>query len=392
MCNKIKKLLCLLLIAVLCLAGCTNEQPKESNQKERPVSESVEDTTEDTTDEALPNRLEVHFIDVGQGDAILILSGEHAMMIDFGNNNKGTLVQKYLMEHNVTTLDYAIGTHPDADHIGGMDVVLYKFDVKNVFMPDVEADTETYRDVLQVAKQKGLKIKQPKLAKVYSLGEDTDFQIIGPVEIDQSDKNSASIGIKLTHGKNSFIMCGDAPIEEEDDIIRTGVDLSADVLKLGHHGSATSTGSAFLKEVNPRSVVISCGEDNSYGHPHVEIMDMIQEKGLDCYRTDKQGTLIAFSDGESITWNVDPATDLSPGINSTGTSKFDKKSVPPKDMTKERSSEGEGTYILNINTKKIHTAGCSSVKSMKSGNRKETSESIEELEAKGYERCKNCLR
>ena len=308
--------------------------------------------------------LEVHFIDVGQGDAVLIRCGEHAMQVDFGNNDKGTLVQNYLEKQGITHLEYAIGTHPDADHIGGMDVILYKWDVDTVFMPDVTNNTATYRDVVQVCKNKNCKIEVPKPGTEYQLG-DASFQIICPIADGYGDINSYSIGIRLTYQDTSFVLCGDATIESETEMLCSNEVLSADVLKISHHGSNTSTSEEFLKAVNPSYAVISCGKDNSYGHPHQEILDRLHQYPIQIFRTDEQGSVIAVSDGETITWNT----------------------IEWEDSV----SQSEYLYVLNTATKKYHYIWCSFVEDIKEGNKEDTTKTKKELKKEGYEPCKKCV-
>lgn len=309
-------------------------------------------------------KLEVHFIDVGQGDAILIRSGESAMQIDFGNNDKGTLVQNYLEKQGVTKLDYAIGTHPDSDHIGGMDVILYKWDVDTVFMPDVSSNTATYRDVLQVCKNKNYKIEVPKWGAVYPLG-DASFQIICPVADGYGDTNSYSIGVRLIYKDTSFVLCGDATIESETEMLCSNEVLSADVLKVSHHGSTTSTSEKFLKAVDPTYAVISCGKDNSYGHPHKETMELLEQYPVQIFRTDEQGSIIAVSDGKEITWNT-------------------------VEWTEEDPLSGY-IFVLNTATKKFHYIWCSTVEDIKEENKIDTTKTKKQLKKEGYEPCKKCV-
>lgn len=269
---------------------------------------------DDSRQQALPvsgDGLFVHFIDVGQGDAALITCGDAAMMIDFGNNDKGTLVQKYLQDQNIDHLDYAVGTHPDADHIGGMDVVLYKFDTKNVWMPDITADTKTYRDVIDTCKNRGYTPVCPQAGETYPLGE-ASVKVLAPFQA-YDDTNSSSICLMITYGETKFLFCGDATAETERDMLARWKNLSADVFKLSHHGSSSSNTEEFLYAVDPDAVVISCAAGNDYGHPHREVVDSLKDMDVDVYRTDLQGTLIACSDGKTITWNVAPTDDLRNG-------------------------------------------------------------------------------
>lgn len=249
--------------------------------------------------------LEIHYLDVGQGDCTLILCDGHAMLIDAGDNDRGTAVQSYLESQGVTTLDYVIGTHPDADHIGGLDVVLYKFDCQMVMMPDFEKDTRTYDDVVQTMKQKRYKNTLPEVGTVYELGSAV-FTIVAPNGEYGDNANDYSVGILLQHGKNRFLFTGDAEEASEADMLENGIDLEADVFKASHHGSRTANTEEFLQTVDPDYVVISCGQDNSYGHPHAEVMDRLRAMGISVFRTDEQGTIVAYSDGTEITFNMSP--------------------------------------------------------------------------------------
>lgn len=272
------------------------------------------DTGNDSEEQVQPvsgDGLFVHFIDVGQGDATLITCGDAAMMVDFGNNDKGTLVQKYLQDQNIDHLDYAVGTHPDADHIGGMDVVLYKFDTENVWMPDVAADTKTYRDVIDTCKNRGYTPVCPKAGAVYPLGEAV-IKVLAPLDV-YDDTNSSSICLMVTYGETKILLCGDATAETEGDMLARWSNLSADVFKLSHHGSSSSNTMEFLYAVNPKAVVISCAAGNDYGHPHREVVASLKKLGVDVYRTDLQGTVIACFDGKNITWNTVPTEDLRSG-------------------------------------------------------------------------------
>jgi len=269
--------------------------------------------TKETGPETLPEAvvysgdslLEVHYLDVGQGDATLILCDGQAMLIDAGNNDKGTQVQMYLQKRGIARLDYVIGTHPDADHIGGLDVILYKFDCDTILMPDYEKGTKTYEDVLQTMKQKRYSPTRPKAGGVYTLGS-ARFTVVAPIGTYGDNANDYSIGILLEHGENRFLFTGDAEEASEADMLMNGVELSADVYKAGHHGSRTASTEDFVKAVRPDYAVISCGEENSYGHPHAEVLNRFRELGIQVFRTDVQGTVVAVSDGTDITFNMSP--------------------------------------------------------------------------------------
>jgi competence protein ComEC len=251
--------------------------------------------------------MKVHFIDVGQGDAILIASDGQYMLIDAGDNNKADEVVNYLKKEGVETLAYVIGTHPHSDHIGGLDKVIQSFDVKKIIMPNKLHDTKTFEDVLDAVSDKNLKITTPKVGDEYLIGGGK-FTIIAPNQDKYSNLNNYSVGIKLENENNSFVMYGDAELEAEYDILDNKINISADVLKLGHHGSDTSTSEGILKAVKPSYAIISAGLDNKYGHPHNETLQKLIDRNIQLYRTDLQGTIIATSDGENITFNAKAET------------------------------------------------------------------------------------
>lgn len=260
-------------------------------------------TNRDSVSDVKDDILEVHYIDVGQGDCTLIKCGDKSMLIDAGDNDKGTLIQNYLQKQGISRLDYVIATHPDSDHIGSMDVILYKFPCDTVIMTDVKRDTRTYRDVIKVIEDKQYKVTRPQVGDVYKLG-DAEFTIIAPVD-EYSEVNNTSIGIRLSYGNNSFVFTGDAEAKAENDILAVNQMLDCDVYKVAHHGSKDSTSKEFLNAMSPAYAVISCGADNSYGHPHSRVLKELSYRGIEVYRTDEDGTVIAVSDGSSIQWSTE---------------------------------------------------------------------------------------
>lgn len=249
--------------------------------------------------------MEVHFIDVGQGDCTLVKCGDKAMLIDAGDNSQGTAIQNYLQKQGVKKLDYLILTHPDADHIGAAPVIITKFEIGKVFISNYEKDNNTYRKLIQALDEKRLSYSTPEVLDVYTLGS-AQFTILAPNGTYESP-NNASIALLLKNGSNSFLFSGDAEEEAEADIIETGIPISADVYQVGHHGSKTSSSQAFLEAIEPDWAVISCAEGNSYGHPHARTLNTLRSMGINVFRTDEQGSIVAFSDGKDITWNCAPS-------------------------------------------------------------------------------------
>lgn len=256
-------------------------------------------------DKGKTSELTVHYLDVGQGDCILAECDGEYMLIDAGDNDQGTKIQNYLTKQGVKKLKYVLGTHPDADHIGGLDVILYKFDCGTVMMPDMTKDTAAYRDVVDTMKQKKYKNTVPEPGDSFRLGSAV-CTVLGPVK-NYEDANNNSIVLMVEHGGNRFLFMGDAEEEEEADILKDGADVGADVLKAGHHGSRSSSSKKFLEAVSPAYAVISCGENNSYGHPHAETLNNLRAMGVEVFRSDEQGTIVAVSDGSRITWNSAPS-------------------------------------------------------------------------------------
>ena len=259
-------------------------------------------TTADTVSAAVgDSAVQVHFIDVGQGDSTLIESNGHYMLIDAGENNQADTVISYLRSQNVSTLDYVIGTHPHSDHIGGLDKVIEAFDIGKVILPPKEHTTRTFEDLLDAIAGKNLKITKPVVGDIYELG-DASFQILAPNQDYGDDLNNWSVGIRLVYGNTAFVFTGDAEANAEADILANGLTLRADVLKAGHHGSRTSNSDSFLDSVQPSYAVISCGSGNTYGHPHQETMKKLEDRNIQIYRTDTQGNIVATTDGTDITW------------------------------------------------------------------------------------------
>lgn len=250
----------------------------------------------------------IEFVDVGQGDCIIVTDGENHAMIDTGMYTEYDAVQNALMDLEVYDLDYLILTHPDADHIGNAADIIDDYTVDVVLMPAAENDSKTYRNTLEAIEDSGVIVENPKLGDTYSLGDGT-IQIVGPVSEDlglYSDTNSYSICAKFVYKDTSYLFMGDATGECTDDMIAAGADLSADVIKATHHGSANDgcNSNELYDTVSPQSVVISCGYENSYGHPHWEVLEMCESENLAIYRTDLQGDIISYTDGKHIGWNV----------------------------------------------------------------------------------------
>lgn len=326
--------------------------------------------------------LRVSFIDVGQGDSEFIeLPNGETMLIDAGTNETGTDVVNYIESLGYSSIDYVVGTHPHEDHIGGLDDVINSFEIGSVYMPKVTADTKTFEDVLDAVAEKGLSINTAKAGVSIVDGEDLSVKMLAPVLDEYDNTNDYSAVIKVVYGDTSFLFTGDA--EEYAESLITG-DVDSDVLKVGHHGSSTSTGEAFLERVSPSYAVISCGFDNSYGHPHIETMEKLGSLGIPVFRTDEMGTIVATSDGSEISFRT-------LGKSSMGNT--------PQTETSDSSSSDDGLvtegldiadgYVLNTNSKKIHLLDCSAVDNMSDSNKAYTDD-YDQAISEGYTPCKIC--
>ena len=249
-----------------------------------------------TSDTVLSDKLEVDFIDVGQADSILVSNKDETMLIDAGNNENGKDVVKYIKDKGISKINYLIGTHPHADHIGGLDDVINSdLEIANVYMPKIQTNTKTFEDVLDALKNKNLKVTAPKKGDNFKIG-DANCEVMTDSILDNENLNLSSIVIKLNYGEKTFLFMGDAETENEKTINWPKVD----VLKVGHHGSNTSSSQNFLNQVKPEFAIIMAGKDNSYGLPKQKILDRLTKIGAKIFRTDELGTITMISDGKDI--------------------------------------------------------------------------------------------
>lgn len=245
------------------------------------------------------SNFEVHFIDVGQADSALIECDGETMMIDGGNVADSNVVAAYLKKEDVTELNYVVCSHAHEDHVGGLSGALSVTKADNIYAPKTETNTKAYKNFKKKAEEQNVEIKHPNIGDEIQLGSST-VEFLGPVDENGKDLNSTSIVLKITYGNTSFLFTGDAESNEEAEILNSGADLKSTVLKVGHHGSRTSTSYPFLREVMPQYAVISVEKGNSYGHPNEETLSKLSDAGVEVYRTDESGDIVMTSDGNNI--------------------------------------------------------------------------------------------
>lgn len=293
--TKMKKLLstaiALIIIGIAGILG-TNEKFVDIVSN---IGEQVNTQNEQQVEFVAQEDLLIDYIDVGQADSILIRNQDKVMLIDAGTNEAGETVVNYLENLGITKIDYLIGTHPHEDHIGGLDDVINKFDIGQIYMPKIETTTKTFEDVLEAIENKNLTVTAPNKGDEIVLGQATGEFMTEPI-LDKDNLNVSSLVFRLEFGNNSFLFMGDAEEESEKTISWP----KTDVLKVGHHGSSTSSSEEFLKQVQPQYAIIMVGEDNSYGLPTQETINKLNTIGSTIYRTDENGTIQLTSDGNTI--------------------------------------------------------------------------------------------
>ncbi len=247
--------------------------------------------------------LRVHFIDVGQGDSILVQYDGKNALIDAGISSEMQTVNEYLYNNSVEKIDVLITSHPDADHIGGMSGIIDRYDIGEIYMPPISEDlvptTKAYINMLTSISKKGLQITLKEAGDKIPFGS-LEFLCVAP-EGEFASLNNSSLGLKLVHGEKSFLFTGDMEKASEKATLQKGYDISATVLKIGHHGSSSSSTKAFLDAVSPEYAVISVGDGNRYNHPNESTLEALKERGIKIYRTDWDGNVVVVSDGVDLT-------------------------------------------------------------------------------------------
>ena len=248
--------------------------------------------------------LKVHFIDVKQGDSTLFeFPDGKVMLVDAGENEMGDTVVNYLLENNIDKIDYLVGTHPHSDHIGGLDDVIRNFEVGTLYMPDKVHDSKTFQEVIEIASAKGINAQIAKRGVTVTDEENLKIKFLSPVSENYESLNNYSSVVSVKYCNASFLVMGDAEYVVEKEILNDLED--CDVLRVGHHGSNSSSTANFLKKVMPEYVVISVGCGNAYGHPHKEVLNRLKRFDAEIYRTDSDGHIVATSDGFNISFETE---------------------------------------------------------------------------------------
>lgn len=246
--------------------------------------------------------MEVHFIDVGQGDAILVQVNNKNLLIDSGPKESSSNLFNYLNSLNINKLDYVIATHPHEDHIGNMYSIIKKFDIGELFAPKVTHTSKSFERMVEslISKNKKINVFDTNTTSI-NLGKDIHISIYSPSPKDYGDNlNLYSAVFRIQYGSTSFLFTGDSEKNNEEEILNSDSSIRSNVLKIAHHGSSTSTSQSFFEAVNPEIAIISVGKDNSYNHPNSQILKLTNSLGTKVYRTDKDGTVTLISDGTNI--------------------------------------------------------------------------------------------
>lgn len=383
------------------------EGPREEPDKEPPIAAKPESTqnspstappqVEPTTTIPDNSTFEIHYLDVGQADAALVLCDGKSMLIDGGNSEDSNLIYSYLKSNSISHLDYIVATHAHEDHVGGLSGALNYASVDKAYCSVKSYDSKAFESFVKYLNKQNVSITVPAAGDSFTLGS-AAVKILGPVS-HSDDPNNTSIVLRVVYGNTSFLFAGDAERDEEQEVLNAGYDLGSTVLKVGHHGSETSTTYPFLREIMPDYAVISVGKGNSYGHPTENTLSRLRDAGVKTYRTDLQGTIICESDGDSVSFSVQKNKDadtlaatapVAPPKQESSSKPSSSSQVP---STPEPPVGNESTgrkYVLNTNSKKFHYPTCGSVDTMKESNKGYFTGTRDDVLAMGYKPCGNC--
>ena len=392
-------------------------EPPAETTTEPPTEEATEAPTQAPTEApAVSSGFKVYFLDVGQADASLIICDGKTMLIDGGNAADSNLIYSVLKKRGITHLDYIIATHAHEDHVGGLSGALQYATVGTVYCPVTSYSSKSFTNFANAVQEQGKSITVPSVGTSFYLGSAKCTVLAVNTS---SDANNSSIVVRIVYGSTSFLFTADAEREVEEALINRGVNLRSTVLKVGHHGSYTSSSYAFLWNVMPQYAVISCGKNNSYGHPHDEVLSRLHDADIFTFRTDLQGDITCTSNGSSVkfsvsrNWNADvfgslggnnsqettlpPATE--PDTTVPNTTEPDLTEPDPSgnqpdttvaETTEPATEEASIDYILNTNSMKFHDPNCEWAQKISDRNRIDYIGSREDLIEQGYSPCGSC--
>ncbi len=368
--------------------------PYSPNSPTLPTDPDTPTQSEETAAPSIPNSggFKIYFIDVGQADAALVICDGRAMLIDGGNAADSSLIYAFLKQLGVSHLDYVIATHAHEDHVGGLSGALNYATVGTVYCPTTSYSSNAFNNFANQVTKQGKAITVPRLGAQFSLGSASCTVL---AVNSGSDTNNTSIVLRIVYGSTSFLFTGDAEQVVEQAMLNRGVTLRSTVLKVGHHGSYTSSSYQFLRNVMAQYAVISCGQGNDYGHPHDQVISRLYDAGVKLFRTDLQGTVTCTSNGSSVSfsvnrnWNADVFNGL--GTNPTEPTETEPPVTDsPLPPATEAPTENGTDYILNTNSMKFHTVTCEWGLKTSEKNRQDYTGSRQDLLDAGFSPCGSC--
>ncbi len=370
---------------IILLQGCSftenTSERIQSNEKFVTEEKTVREELEIEVAENIYSTyglMRVHFIDVGQGDCSFIeLGNGQTMLIDAGNPENGDDIVEYIKDLQYGDIDYVVATHPHDDHIGGMATVLQNFEVDEMYMPNAVHTSYTFENLLNVIDKENVDLNVAEAGVNILDSGPIDIDILSPISDEYSDLNNYSVVVRIIYGETSFLFTGDAEKIVESEILDSEIDV--DVLKVGHHGSNSSSSEAFINETSPQIAVISCGQDNMYGHPDYEVLSLLDENNVKVYRTDEAGTIMVTADQKDNITVDKKASTIKENAPSENTYVVSEETTPENNLTTESI---EVVYITNTG-ECYHRGTCSYLKS-----KIETTK--ENAQAAGLRACSRC--
>ena len=364
------------LALALALAGCSADNPVVSSASAAD-SDSLGSSLLSPVGDGKDASFSLTMLDVGQGLSVLIEADGEYLLYDGGGRSASSYVVSYLQKHAVDQVRWLVASHYDEDHISGLVGVLNTVEVEEALLPDYTTDTQIYQSLQNAIAEQNVPVVTPLQGNLYTLGN-AKIEVVGPDNNHYAKDNDNSLCLRVSYGNFQCLLTGDAEQDAEEDMIRSGQDLSCDVYVVGHHGSASSSCDALLDAAAPQYAFLSVGEGNPYGHPAEETLEALQRRGIALYRTDKQGEVTVYSDGDSYWFSTASCEDWTHGT----------QMVPEEKVA--TTSPQEALFILNTHTKKFHLPDCPSAAQIEEQNKAYTDVSRDELMSRGYTACKRC--